>query len=881
MWFASGNTTLYEVEPPSKLQDLRINVALAPAVIRGTDGSTLYSPTASHAPIVNLGVPMESPGEVAFHLYSSINHQTGSRLTLSADNSAPTFLIRSWNGTNSTIVINSTAPFGTGTVTVVSGINFEVKDFATTPSRTLNNNFSAQQAYTPFYFEGQTINDPSNIEFKGGGNLTFNGNLTTEYNVGMSAGMGLGLVMSGSGTLTLNGANDFGVGVTVNSGTLALGNNAALNGQGPLVINGGALQASGAARTVSPPSVQVKGNFAVTGLQNLTVNGPVDLTASTRQVNVSAPIVTIGGPISNGGLNKEGAGTMILAGQNTYTGGTNVNEGVLQLDNGGLTGSIRGTVGVLGLGTLRLNAANSLGFGVGTKVDTINVVGGLIDNIADGDNGWGLFVNLNGATMRSNNGTNSTTTLKRYSMGGSSRIASVAAATSSSVTGRLDLREGNPNDRLPINVADGAAADDLIIRAGITESNGSFGITKQNTGTLLLIGGLNNSTGSGSTYTGQTVVNGGILAVDGSQNANRLSANNQVIVNNTGTFEIRVVNALPTNDNAVDVTVNQGGTFRVVSGGSAFIGGATGSHAHIRNVTLNGGTVELTDSGTLSAFDGESFQLNQSLTVGGTAASLIQTTIAANRQGIALNGLRTFNINDATLSSAADLTVNAELENSSTTPADDGLRKTGAGTLLLNYANTYQGQTVIDEGTVVLNGSLAGSTIINNSGLLTGTGTARAVTINAGGILAPGLDIGTLSTLNVTFNGGTLALEINSSNLTRDMLAIVGDVILGGNPPLSINDLGNSPLSGGTALTFLTYTGTWDGQVFSWQGSALPDEGLFTIGVNSFRIDYGDPSLKAFRIVAVPEPSSLALLCFASFLSRRTRRKDLPRRSLA
>src|SRR4030095_9140868 len=149
----------------------------------------------------------------------------------------------------------------------------------------------------------------------------------------------------------------------------------------------------------------------------------------------------------------------------------------------------------------------------------------------------------------------------------------------------------------------------------------------------------------------------------------------------------------------------------------------------------------------------------------------------------------------ATLGSAPDLTVNAELESSVTTPTDDGIRKTGAGTLLLNYANTYQGQTVIDAGTFVLNGSLSGATVVNNGGRFSGSGTARAVTVNAGGILGPGSDIGTLSTLNVTFNGGTLALEINSTTLTRDTLAIIGDLILGPTPAvLSITDLGNSPV---------------------------------------------------------------------------------------
>lgn len=868
IWFASGNTTLYQFDSNAKIvsQNTHVAVTLARAEVRGTDGSTISSTSSTHAPAVNLGVPIEAPQNIAFHLFTSGSN--GSRLTLSATNSAPQFLIRSWNGTNSTIVLNTDMPFGTGTVEVVNGINFELKDNV---SRILNNNFTAQQKYTSIY--GGVVTAPSNLVFKGGGNLTFNGNLTTQYNEGVSAGQGLGLVMSGSGTLTLNGANNFGVGVTINSGTLAVGNNAALNGQGPLVLNGGDIQAVGGSRIVSPPLVRASKDFAVTGLQDLNLNAPMDLDGGIRKADISAPVVTIGGPISNGGLSKKGTGTLVLSGLSTHTGGTTVEAGVLQLNNGGPIGAIRGTVGVLS-GTLRLNATNSLGYNAGAKVDLINVVGGMIDNVADGDNGWGLAVNLNGATMRSNNGTNSTTTPKLYSLGSGSAIGAIGSANSSVISGRINLREGNPNSFLPFNVADGAASDDLIIRAGITEGSSGFGITKQGLGTLLLAGGFNDLIGSGSTYTGQTVVNAGVLAVDGNDSQNRLAINNQVIVLNGGTFEIRGVNPLPVSANAVDVTVNQGGTFRVVSGGSALIGSATQSHAHIRNVTLNGGTLDLTYSGTLSNWDGESFQLNGTLTTGGIAPSIIQTNAAANRQGVALGGLRTFQIDNASASAAADLTVNAELESSSETPSDDGLRKAGLGTLVLNHTNTYLGQTIVEEGTLVLNGTLAGSTIVNNTGKLAGSGSARAVTVNTGGFLAPGDGIGTLLTQGVTFNGGTLELEINSSTLNRDTLSIAGNLTLGSAPiALSITDLGNSQIAGGTALTVLTYTGIWDGQIFSWQGAPLLDEGSFTVGLNSFRMDYGDALTKAFRIVAIPEPGSLIFLCAAATLFASSRRR--------
>ena len=55
--------------------------------------------------------------------------------------------------------------------------------------------------------------------------------------------------------------------------------------------------------------------------------------------------LTLTGTISGGGaLTKNGASTLILTADNSYAGGTTINAGILQVGNGGASGSIIGNV---------------------------------------------------------------------------------------------------------------------------------------------------------------------------------------------------------------------------------------------------------------------------------------------------------------------------------------------------------------------------------------------------------------------------------------------------------------------------------------------------------------------------------------------------------
>ena len=68
------------------------------------------------------------------------------------------------------------------------------------------------------------------------------------------------------------------------------------------------------------------------------------------------------------------------------------------------------------------------------------------------------------------------------------------------------------------------------------------------------------------------------------------------------------------------------------------------------------------------------------------------------------------------------------------------LTKEGNGTLTLTGINTYTGATVVSGGALVVDGSIASSSgvTVNAGGTLTGTGTVSTTTVKDGGTLAPG-----------------------------------------------------------------------------------------------------------------------------------------------
>ncbi len=168
------------------------------------------------------------------------------------------------------------------------------------------------------------------------------------------------LAKAGAGMLTLSGANTYTGATTVAAGTLAAG----------AVDTLPALTAV----TVDAPGTLDLANFdqsigSLAGAGSVTL-GSAKLTTGNDNTNTTFSGVMSG----TGALDKVGTGTFILSGDNSYTGGTTISGGTLQLGSGGASGNIVGDVA--DNGTLSFGRSDTLAFpGVISGSGSVSQVG--------------------------------------------------------------------------------------------------------------------------------------------------------------------------------------------------------------------------------------------------------------------------------------------------------------------------------------------------------------------------------------------------------------------------------------------------------------------------------------------------------------------------
>jgi|GEM_PF-3451688 len=322
------------------------------------------------------------------------------------------------------------------------------------------------------------------------------------------AGSGYAITKLGAGTIVLAATNTYGGDTTVSAGTLRLGASDIIPdgaGNGNVTVNG-TLDLNGFNETIN--------GLSGAGIVDTVAGGVSTLTIGNNDANS-----TFAGVIRNtaGSLSlvKIGNGTIRLNGRSTFTGGTTINSGTLQLNaSGSAAGTLRGVVTVNSNAVLESVAWDSFGYN-GNGISALNLNGGTLLHTTNANLTLNqISINLNGGTMQSSGG--------GYfdALDNTLLINSLANPNPSVIAGRLNLRSNFGANPLVFNVADGAAAIDLLVSAQITQENDGRGIAKTGNGLMMLT--------ATNTYSGPTLVSAGTLVVNG-----RLSAGTVTVTGGT------------------------------------------------------------------------------------------------------------------------------------------------------------------------------------------------------------------------------------------------------------------------------------------------------------------------------------------------------------
>ncbi|EOD61877.1 outer membrane autotransporter barrel domain-containing protein [Citrobacter freundii GTC 09629] len=147
-----------------------------------------------------------------------------------------------------------------------------------------------------------------------------------------------GLNKGDLGTLILTGDNTYSGGTTITSGTLQVAGDTNLGAADTgITFNGGTLKYGEAFDTARQVTLESGGGTFDTNGHDVSLLTEVE---------------------GNGQLTKTGKGSLTLTLDNTYTGGTTIEQGVLQLGNGGDIGSIQGDI--IDNGVLNVNRGDTL-----------------------------------------------------------------------------------------------------------------------------------------------------------------------------------------------------------------------------------------------------------------------------------------------------------------------------------------------------------------------------------------------------------------------------------------------------------------------------------------------------------------------------------------
>ncbi|AWD09887.1 autotransporter-associated beta strand repeat-containing protein [Salmonella enterica] len=536
-------------------------------------------------------------------------------------------------------------------------------------------------------------------------------------------------------------------------------------------------------------------------------------------------------------LIKQGAGTLILNAENTYTGGTTISGGTLvatnvdalgsgdvtddatlELNTGGtFDNAISGSGQVVKSGddVLTLSGANS--YSGGTLISDGTLVASNVEALGTGDvtndavlelNTGGTFDNAisgSGQVVKSGDETLTLSGANSYTGG---TLISGGTLVASNVEA---LGTGDVTDNATLELNTGGDFDNAI--------SGSGQVVKSGDETLTLSGS--------NTYTGGTLISGGTLV------ATNVEALGSGDVTDDATLEL---NTGGTFDNAISGSgqvVKSGDDVLTLSGANSYSGGslisggtlvATNVEALGTGDVTNNAVLELNTGGTFDNAISGSGQVvksgDETLTLSGansyTGGTLISggTLVASNVEALGTG--------DVTDNAVLELNTGGDFDNAIS--GSGQVVKSGDETLTLSGSNTYTGGTLISGGTLVasnvealgtgdvtndavlelntggdFDNAISGSGKVEKSGdgtlTLSGSNTYRGgTTISGGTLLASNVEA--LGTGDVTNNA---TLELNTGGDFDNAISGSGQVVKSGGDTLTLS--GNNSYTGGTLIS--------------------------------------------------------------------------------
>lgn len=743
------------------------------------------------------------------------------------------------SGATDILLGNTTGAFDAGLLTnsgVTISRNIRAQS-GNTGVMTLGGNSASVSLFSSTIFLGTNSGTGKGVTLTAasGGTTTFSGIIRDPTGVS-----GAGLVRkSGAGTVVLSGVNTYAGGTSVDSGTLSISQSANLGANsGGLALNGATLEITSGFST--------NRNFTITN------------TASTFQISPFQTFTITSAITGSGTLNKTGTGTMVLGGNNSYSGGTNISAGILQLaasdrllDSGALT--ISG--GVFDL----------LGYN-----ETVNVV-----TLSSGSiTGTGT---LTGSEFLFESGTASA------SLGGTGDLTKSTAGT-------VILSGANTFSGVTL-------INDGILQVNTNNALGTIaGGTTVLGGAALKFNNVNYTTAEAITLNGSGVSNGGALTNSGTSTFAGLIniASDAMISAGGGTLNLTggIVK------NGTTLTFQGGGTVNVTNNG------ITGSSPN-SDLVIDSTTVVLSAASTYNG--ATTVRNNGTLKLGGNNVlpSSPQTPLTLSTGGVfdlggfgssiaSLSGDASGAVKNSSVGTTSALTVNPGVGISTTfagtisgtnggTQGDVALRKTGAGTLTLTGANSFSGTTTVDGGALIV-AATVGSALASTS----------SISISNGGTLFLGANNQINNAATMTLSGGTFA-KGNYSEGSVSGAGLGALVVAGANSHLdfgtgSVGALSFASLNtGGFTLIVDNWTGTGaaegnsstDRLIFASDQSANLASFFFTgYGLGAREIDLGNGFYEI--VPAVPEPATyicgLMVLALLLFHHRRQIRRIIHRR---